>query len=72
MSAAIRAIRAAIFDPADLEDLSRSIRQHGVVQPVVVRTAGDDRYEIIAGERRWRARSNGRPGGNSGHRAGCR
>jgi ParB family chromosome partitioning protein len=43
------------FDPADLEDLSRSIRQHGIVQPVMVRTAGDDRYEIIAGERRWRA-----------------
>lgn len=43
------------FDPADLEDLSRSIRQHGIVQPVMVRRAGDDRYEIIAGERRWRA-----------------
>lgn len=43
------------FDPSDLEDLSRSIRQHGVVQPVVVRRAGTDRYEIIAGERRWRA-----------------
>ena len=43
------------FDPADLEDLSRSIRQHGIVQPVMVRRAGEDRYEIIAGERRWRA-----------------
>ncbi|WP_299869218.1 ParB/RepB/Spo0J family partition protein [uncultured Hoeflea sp.] len=43
------------FDPSDLEDLSRSIRQHGVVQPVVVRRAETDRYEIIAGERRWRA-----------------
>lgn len=43
------------FDPADLEDLSRSIRQHGIVQPVVVRRADADRYEIIAGERRWRA-----------------
>jgi ParB family transcriptional regulator, chromosome partitioning protein len=43
------------FDPADLEDLSRSIRQHGIVQPVMVRRAGDDRFEIIAGERRWRA-----------------
>ncbi|OCW57354.1 ParB/RepB/Spo0J family partition protein [Hoeflea olei] len=43
------------FDPADLEDLSRSIRQHGIVQPVMVRSAGADRYEIIAGERRWRA-----------------
>lgn len=43
------------FDPADLEDLSRSIRQHGIVQPVMVRRAADDRFEIIAGERRWRA-----------------
>ncbi|WP_422371963.1 ParB/RepB/Spo0J family partition protein [Hoeflea sp.] len=43
------------FAPAELEDLSRSIRQHGVVQPVVVRSAGTDRFEIIAGERRWRA-----------------
>ncbi len=43
------------FDPADLEDLARSIRQHGIVQPVVVRSTGVERYEIIAGERRWRA-----------------
>ena len=43
------------FDPADLEDLSRSIRQHGIVQPVMVRNGDADRYEIIAGERRWRA-----------------
>lgn len=43
------------FDPSDLEDLSRSIRQHGIVQPVVVRTVDGGQYEIIAGERRWRA-----------------
>lgn len=43
------------FDEAELQDLASSIRQHGIVQPVVVRTIGDDRYEIIAGERRWRA-----------------
>lgn len=43
------------FAAAELEDLSRSIRQHGVVQPVVVRSAGPERFEIIAGERRWRA-----------------
>ncbi|MCJ8519832.1 ParB family chromosome partitioning protein [Pseudorhizobium tarimense] len=42
------------FDEADLQDLASSIRQHGIVQPVVVRTVGD-RLEIIAGERRWRA-----------------
>ena len=38
-----------------LEDLASSIRAQGVVQPVVVRPIGDDRYELIAGERRWRA-----------------
>jgi ParB family transcriptional regulator, chromosome partitioning protein len=43
------------FDPDDLKDLAASISQHGVVQPVVVRTRGAGRYEIIAGERRWRA-----------------
>lgn len=43
------------FDEAELQDLAGSIRQHGIVQPVVVRTIGPDRYEIIAGERRWRA-----------------
>ncbi len=43
------------FDEADLQDLASSVRQHGIVQPVVVRTLEADRYEIIAGERRWRA-----------------
>ncbi len=38
-----------------LDDLAESIRAQGVVQPVVVRPVGDDRYELIAGERRWRA-----------------
>lgn len=43
------------FDESDLQDLANSVRQHGIVQPVVVRTTSSDRYEIIAGERRWRA-----------------
>ncbi|WFU01782.1 ParB/RepB/Spo0J family partition protein [Rhizobium sp. CB3171] len=43
------------FDETELHDLASSIRQHGIVQPVVVRTVSVDRYEIIAGERRWRA-----------------
>ncbi|MEI2299103.1 ParB/RepB/Spo0J family partition protein [Ensifer sp. MJa1] len=43
------------FDESELQDLANSIRQHGIVQPVVARTIGVDRYEIIAGERRWRA-----------------
>ena len=38
-----------------LKDLADSIRQQGVVQPIVVRPVGGDRFEIIAGERRWRA-----------------
>ncbi|MEB2845228.1 ParB/RepB/Spo0J family partition protein [Rhizobiales bacterium RZME27] len=42
------------FDESELQDLSSSIRQHGIVQPVVVRTV-DGNFEIIAGERRWRA-----------------
>lgn len=43
------------FDENELQDLASSIRQHGIVQPVVVRPRGGERYEIIAGERRWRA-----------------
>ncbi|MGB5063344.1 MAG: ParB/RepB/Spo0J family partition protein, partial [Candidatus Competibacter sp.] len=38
-----------------LRDLAESIRAQGVVQPVLVRPLGEDRYELIAGERRWRA-----------------
>ena len=44
------------FADGDLADLAQSIREHGIVQPVVVRPAAESgRYEIIAGERRWRA-----------------
>lgn len=43
------------MDPAALEDLAASIRAQGLMQPVLVRPIGADRYEIIAGERRWRA-----------------
>lgn len=43
------------FGDADLADLAQSIREHGIVQPVVVRPSANGRYEIIAGERRWRA-----------------
>jgi ParB family chromosome partitioning protein len=38
-----------------LEDLSNSIKAQGIIQPIVVRPIGDNSYEIIAGERRWRA-----------------
>ncbi|TCT44686.1 ParB/RepB/Spo0J family partition protein [Martelella mediterranea] len=43
------------FEEEDLRDLAASVRQHGIVQPVVVRTTAEKRFEIIAGERRWRA-----------------
>jgi len=43
------------MDPQALEELAQSIRNHGVMQPIVVRPVEGGRYEIIAGERRWRA-----------------
>ena len=43
------------FAEEDLQDLASSIRQHGIVQPVVARPRPEGKFEIIAGERRWRA-----------------
>jgi len=43
------------MDNGSLEELAASIRTQGLMQPILVRPVGDDRYEIIAGERRWRA-----------------
>ncbi|MDN2578807.1 ParB/RepB/Spo0J family partition protein [Aquibium sp. ELW1220] len=43
------------FAEAELADLAASIKEHGIVQPIVVRPSPGGRYEIIAGERRWRA-----------------
>jgi ParB family chromosome partitioning protein len=43
------------FDDASLEELAQSIREHGVIEPLVVRRKGPDEFEIVAGERRWRA-----------------
>jgi ParB family transcriptional regulator, chromosome partitioning protein len=43
------------FREEDLAELASSIKAHGIVQPVVVRSTANGRYEIIAGERRWRA-----------------
>ena len=45
----------SIFDKDRMEELAESIRHQGVIQPVVVRASGDKKYELIAGERRWRA-----------------
>src|SRR5437899_3023470 len=43
------------FDEEALASLAASIREVGILQPVLVRPAGDGSYELIAGERRWRA-----------------
>ena len=43
------------FDDAKLEELAQSIRSNGIIQPLLVRPHGMGRYQIIAGERRWRA-----------------
>jgi ParB family chromosome partitioning protein len=43
------------MDPERLDELAASIKAQGVIQPVVVREIARDRYELIAGERRWRA-----------------
>lgn len=43
------------FTPEQLDDLANSIREKGVIQPLIVRRRGADGYEIVAGERRWRA-----------------
>ncbi len=43
------------MDEAKLEELSESIKAQGVIQPILVRQIEGDRYEIVAGERRWRA-----------------
>ena len=43
------------FDNEALMDLAKSIKVHGLIQPVTVRAMGDSKYQIISGERRWRA-----------------
>jgi len=43
------------MDEASLAELAESIRSRGMIQPIVVRPVGDSQYEILAGERRWRA-----------------
>lgn len=45
----------SVFEEESLETLTASIRAVGLLQPVLVRPAGEDDYELIAGERRWRA-----------------
>ncbi len=57
----VKRLRPGKFQPRrnmqqeELEALANSIKEQGVIQPIVVRNIGNDGYEIIAGERRWRA-----------------
>jgi ParB family chromosome partitioning protein len=51
------------MDATALEELAQSIKAHGVMQPIVLRPIAEGRFEIVAGERRWRAWS----GQCSGH-----
>ena len=44
-----------VFDESALEDLAKSIEQNGIIQPILVRPMSDGSYQLIAGERRWRA-----------------
>jgi ParB family chromosome partitioning protein len=43
------------FDQEDLDDLTASVKEKGIIQPLIVRRRDGDKYEIVAGERRWRA-----------------
>lgn len=43
------------FDEERLEELAQSIRANGIIQPILVRRTNNDKYQLIAGERRWRA-----------------
>ena len=43
------------FDEQALRELAASIREHGLIQPLIVKRIGEDQYALIAGERRWRA-----------------
>jgi ParB family chromosome partitioning protein len=43
------------FEQGDLDDLAASIKEKGVIQPLIVREIGNGRFQIVAGERRWRA-----------------
>ena len=44
-----------VFVPEKIQELAASIKEKGILQPIVARRLGDDHFEIIAGERRWRA-----------------
>ena len=55
-----RGSRGSTFDEEALDELADSIREVGLLQPIVVRAAGAGQYELVMGERRWRAAQRGR------------
>ena len=57
------------FDPAALMELTQSIEREGIIQPIIVRRTAPDEYQIIAGERRWRAAKAAGLTGSARHRA---
>ena len=60
------------FDEESLQELADSIREHGIIQPLTVRKLSSGYYQIIAGERRWRAAQTGGLAGGAGDRHGSR
>src|SRR4051794_5898607 len=58
-----------VFDEEALAELEHSIREFGLLQPVVVREAGAGRYQLVMGERRWRATERGGLGAHPCHGA---
>ncbi|WP_298904077.1 ParB/RepB/Spo0J family partition protein [uncultured Nostoc sp.] len=47
--------RRRYFDPQAMQELAKSVRQHGILQPLLVRPLPKNNYELVAGERRYRA-----------------
>ncbi|MEW9675367.1 nucleoid occlusion protein [Lentibacillus sp. L22] len=45
----------SVFDEEKIQELAQTIHTHGMIQPIIVRKVDEDSYELIAGERRWRA-----------------
>ena len=43
------------FNDVKIQELAKSIKKHGLIQPIIIRKYGEDEYRIVAGERRWRA-----------------
>ena len=60
------------FDPEKLQELAESLQRHGMIQPITVRPMENGYYQIIAGERRWRAARLAVDGGAGIHTGGRR